>query len=135
MISGARYHRVTTYSVRSTASFPVLRPRDSPKSHSFRSQFEFSRMFDGFRSRCRTCRQGGTRKLKFSEYGESSSCQYRWFESSRVFEGFRSRCRTLVGERAWATDRVMVGRYVPLRMGRGSVYLFSSGLWLANPNG
>jgi hypothetical protein len=79
MISGARYQRVTTYSVRlegcsSSASAPsapapapappsaevkadgllMVTPRANPKSQIFRSQFEFSRMLDGLRSRCST---------------------------------------------------------------------------------
>lgn len=56
MISGARYHRVATYSVMSPTSFPpglaerVLRA--SPKSQTLRSQFAFSRRLAGFKSRC-----------------------------------------------------------------------------------
>ncbi len=56
MISGARYHRVATYSVMRPASFPlgfverVLRAR--PKSQTLRSQLAFRRRLAGFRSRC-----------------------------------------------------------------------------------
>ena len=55
MISGARYHRVATYSVMRPTSFPpgfverVLRA--SPKSQTLRSQFALSRRFAGLRSR------------------------------------------------------------------------------------
>lgn len=55
MISGARYHRVATYSVMSPASLPpglverVLRAR--PKSQTLRSQLAFRRRFAGLRSR------------------------------------------------------------------------------------
>ena len=55
MISGARYHRVATYSVIKPASLPpgfverVLRAR--PKSHTFKSQLAFRSRFAGFRSR------------------------------------------------------------------------------------
>ena len=55
MISGARYHRVATYSVMKPASLPsgfverVLRA--SPKSATLRSQFAFSSRLAGFRSR------------------------------------------------------------------------------------
>jgi hypothetical protein len=55
MISGARYHRVATYSVINPASFPcaveVLTLRAKPKSHTLRSQFALSKRFAGFRSR------------------------------------------------------------------------------------
>lgn len=56
MISGARYHRVATYSVINPASFPaafvdrVLRAK--PKSQTLRSQLAFRRRLAGFRSRC-----------------------------------------------------------------------------------
>lgn len=55
MISGARYHRVATYSVMKPASLPsgfverVLRA--SPKSATLRSQLAFRSRFAGFRSR------------------------------------------------------------------------------------
>mmetsp|Transcript_86218 Transcript_86218/g.279100 ORF Transcript_86218/g.279100 Transcript_86218/m.279100 type:complete len:213 (-) Transcript_86218:139-777(-) len=59
--SGARYHRVTTYSVRtpqacsgSSASRSPMSPRARPKSHTFSLQSDVRRMFAGFRSRCAT---------------------------------------------------------------------------------
>ena len=55
MISGARYHRVATYSVMNPVSVPdgsaVRTERARPKSHTLRSQFAFSSRFDGLRSR------------------------------------------------------------------------------------
>jgi len=49
MISGARYHLVTTYSVRSLASCSPTgqTPRERPKSQIFRSQLELRRMLEG----------------------------------------------------------------------------------------
>ena len=50
--SGARYHRVTTYSVmNSVMTWPV---RASPKSHIFKSQLAFNSRLLGFKSRCST---------------------------------------------------------------------------------
>lgn len=55
MISGARYHRVATYSVmKPELSSVEAAERARPKSQTFRSQFAFRRRFDGFRSRWRT---------------------------------------------------------------------------------
>ena len=53
-ISGARYHRVTTYSVRKSRQSEGLTPRDSPKSVILRSQFSFTSRLDGLRSRWST---------------------------------------------------------------------------------
>lgn len=56
MISGARYHRVATYSVMSPVSLPsadccfTLLAR--PKSQTLRSQLALSRRLAGFKSRC-----------------------------------------------------------------------------------
>jgi hypothetical protein len=49
--SGARYHRVTTYSVMKSVSDVVLA---SPKSPILRSQLAFKNKLLGFRSRCKT---------------------------------------------------------------------------------
>jgi hypothetical protein len=49
--SGARYQRVTTYSVMKSVSEVV---RASPKSQIFKSQFAFRSKLLGFRSRCKT---------------------------------------------------------------------------------
>ena len=49
--SGARYHRVTTYSVINPLSEEVLA---SPKSQIFKSQFAFRSRLLGFRSLCST---------------------------------------------------------------------------------
>nr|GMD10510.1 Protein PAF1-like protein [Ipomoea batatas] len=49
--SGARYQRVTTYSVMKSVSDVVLA---KPKSPIFRSQFELRSKLLGFRSRCNT---------------------------------------------------------------------------------
>jgi hypothetical protein len=51
MISGARYHLVTTYSVKllgsSAAAVSAPMSRARPKSQIFRSQFSFRRMLEG----------------------------------------------------------------------------------------
>lgn len=58
IISGARYHRVATYSVMNPVSVPdgsaVFTDRANPKSQTLRSQLAFNRRFDGLRSRCMT---------------------------------------------------------------------------------
>jgi hypothetical protein len=55
MISGARYHRVATYSVIKPASLPpvglVLTLLARPKSQTFRSQLALRRRLAGLRSR------------------------------------------------------------------------------------
>lgn len=56
--SGARYHRVTTYSV--MISWP-WEPRARPKSQIFRSQFALTSRLEGFRSRCSTLALRGSR--------------------------------------------------------------------------
>lgn len=63
MISGALYQRVTTYSVKSLASWvPTgITPRERPKSQIFRSQFEFKRMLEGCGAREREVTQVGAR--------------------------------------------------------------------------
>merc|ERR1719446_1864304 len=53
-ISGARYHRVTTYSVRKSRQSDGLTPRERPKSVILRSQFSLTSRLDGLRSRWRT---------------------------------------------------------------------------------
>ncbi|OMH83014.1 hypothetical protein AX774_g3491 [Zancudomyces culisetae] len=58
MISGALYHLVATYSVMSPAPSPpctsTFTPLANPKSHTFKSQFEFSNRLLGFKSLWRT---------------------------------------------------------------------------------
>ena len=58
MISGARYHRVATYSVMNPVSVPdgsaVRTERARPKSQTLRSQLALSRRFEGLRSRWMT---------------------------------------------------------------------------------
>lgn len=55
MISGARYHRVATYSVMNPELSSVeLALRASPKSQTLRSQFALRRRLEGFKSRWRT---------------------------------------------------------------------------------
>jgi len=55
MISGARYHRVATYSVIKPVSVPdgsaVLTDLARPKSQTLRSQLAFRSKFEGLRSR------------------------------------------------------------------------------------
>jgi hypothetical protein len=54
-ISGARYHRVATYSVKigsSSLSFTAIE-RASPKSQTFTLHSEFNNILDGLRSRCK----------------------------------------------------------------------------------
>lgn len=55
MISGARYHRVATYSVMTPTSFPagtlVWMLRAKPKSQTLRSQLALRRRLAGLRSR------------------------------------------------------------------------------------
>jgi hypothetical protein len=50
--SGARYQRVTTYSVKAWDR-EESDSRARPKSHIFRLQSEFTRRLEGLRSRCR----------------------------------------------------------------------------------
>src|SRR5271156_5363398 len=55
MISGARYHRVATYSVmKPELSSWEAAERARPKSQTFKSQLAFKRRLDGLRSRWRT---------------------------------------------------------------------------------
>lgn len=58
IISGARYHRVATYSVIKPVSVPlgsaVFTDRAKPKSHTFKSQFALSNRLEGLRSRWMT---------------------------------------------------------------------------------
>ncbi len=55
MISGALYHLVATYSVMKPKLFS-LEAIDlaNPKSQIFKSQFEFNKRFEGFKSLCKT---------------------------------------------------------------------------------
>lgn len=50
--SGARYHRVTTYSVNIRDSLST--PRANPKSQMAKSQLLLTRILEGFKSRCNT---------------------------------------------------------------------------------
>jgi hypothetical protein len=75
MISGARYHRVATYSVMKPVSVPdgsaVFTDRANPKSQTFRSQLAFNKRFDGLRSRCMTsaeCSALSARKVWYTKY-------------------------------------------------------------------
>ena len=52
MISGARYHRVTTYSVSLASLSPAQ--RDRPRSPTRRSQLLCRKRLEGLRSRCST---------------------------------------------------------------------------------
>mmetsp|Transcript_114388 Transcript_114388/g.319655 ORF Transcript_114388/g.319655 Transcript_114388/m.319655 type:complete len:204 (-) Transcript_114388:134-745(-) len=70
--SGARYHRVTTYSVStphacsSSPSGSGMSPRAKPKSQTLSLQSALRRMFAGFRSRCATpaaCRWLSARRI------------------------------------------------------------------------
>lgn len=55
MISGARYHRVATYSVmKPELSSWEAADRARPKSQTLRSQLALSNRLDGLRSRCST---------------------------------------------------------------------------------
>lgn len=55
MISGARYHRVATYSVmKPELSSVEAADRARPKSQTFKSQLAFSNKLEGLRSRCST---------------------------------------------------------------------------------
>src|SRR3954451_12553768 len=55
MISGARYHRVATYSVmKPELSSVEAADRARPKSQTLRSQLALRRRLDGLRSRCST---------------------------------------------------------------------------------
>eukprot|EP01139_Manchomonas_bermudensis_P001392 Amastigsp_a1887_57.p7 type:complete len:105 gc:universal Amastigsp_a1887_57:571-885(+) len=77
MTSGARYHRVATYSVINPAWFcSGSATRASPKSQILRSQFELRRMFEGFRSRWMTCAEWmnlSPRRIWYTKYCAWSS--------------------------------------------------------------
>lgn len=72
IISGARYHRVATYSVKCEAfssgvsSKPLLRP----KSQILSSQSAFTRRFPGLRSRCMTPAEW----INFIPWAQSTEC-------------------------------------------------------------
>merc|ERR1719335_504301 len=77
-ISGARYQRVTTYSVRKSRQSEGLTPRDSPKSVIFRSQFSLTSRLDGLRSRCSTLHEWRYLRPRSSWYRKYCTC---WLES------------------------------------------------------
>lgn len=81
--SGARYHRVTTYSVMKSVSEVVLA---SPKSQILRSQFALSSRLLGFKSRCKTlaeCMYFSPRSNWYRKY-----CRSHWTMSTSVISKF-----------------------------------------------
>lgn len=76
--SGARYHRVTTYSVMKSVSEVVLA---SPKSQILRSQSAFNSRLLGFKSRCKTFAECTYFSPRNNWYRKYCQVQQTWYFS------------------------------------------------------
>merc|ERR1719409_2293782 len=73
-ISGARYQRVTTYSVRKSRQSEGFTPRERPKSVILRSQFSLTSRLEGLRSRCSTLHEWRYLSPRSSWYRKYWTC-------------------------------------------------------------